>query len=39
VGEAIPYGLTLAIFIPCAFDLKRGRGCAPVEILRKTYLW
>jgi hypothetical protein len=39
VGEAIPYGFPLAVFIPCAFDLKCGCGCTPVEILWETNFW
>src|SRR4029077_20878497 len=35
VREPIPNGFALAVFIPCALDLIRGRRSSPPEVLRE----
>jgi hypothetical protein len=35
VSETVPDGFAFAVFVPCAFDLVRGRGGAPVEAFRE----
>ncbi len=36
VRETVPNGFALAVLVPCALDLKRGRGGAPIEIFGET---
>src|ERR1044072_9805836 len=36
VGERVPDGRALAVFIPGALDLVRGRGDAPVKPVREA---
>jgi hypothetical protein len=36
VGEAVPVGLALAVFVPCAFDLIGGSGYALDEVFGET---
>ena len=37
VAHAVPYGIGLAVLIPCAFNLIGGRGGAPDKILSKAH--